>query len=125
MFGGRLPFKVTVAPDANENSAVAVDLVVVYDSKVADDLLKLPASDWFARKQQFVKDNPRKVAVHGWEWVPGQRVDDKAVSYEAGAKKIVLFANYATEGVHRRALDPQQPFHLTLGAIDFDAEVNK
>src|ERR1700736_6576693 len=29
MFGGRLPFQVTVAPDANENSAVAVDLVVV------------------------------------------------------------------------------------------------
>ncbi|MEA2464363.1 MAG: hypothetical protein QOJ98_2110 [Acidobacteriota bacterium] len=31
-FGGELPFRVTVAPDANENSAIAVDLVVVYDN---------------------------------------------------------------------------------------------
>ena len=45
MFGGRLPFQVTVDPDANENSAVAVDLVVVYDAKLVDKLLELSASE--------------------------------------------------------------------------------
>jgi len=59
MFGGALPFHVTIAPDANENSAIAVDLVVVYDAKLADELLKLPAAKWFAGKEQFARDHPR------------------------------------------------------------------
>jgi type VI secretion system protein len=125
MFGGRLPFKVTVAPDANLNSALAVDMVVVYDAKVVDQLLKLKASDWFAQKQQFVKDHPRQIAVpiQGWEWVPSQDVGKKTVTYESGAKKIVLFADYLTEGEHRMVLDPQREFDLTLGALDFTVEV--
>jgi len=54
--------------------------------------------------------------------VPGQNVGDESVRYESGAKKVVLFVNYLTEGDHRQALDPQQPFQLTLGAIDFTTE---
>lgn len=125
MFGGRLPFKVTVEPGANENSAVAVDLVVVYDAKLVDKLLELSASDWFLQKDQFVKDHPKQIDIHQWEWVPSQSVGDKSLSYESGAKKVVLFANYLTEGKHRTALDPQKPFRLTLGAIDFNVEVNQ
>jgi type VI secretion system protein len=120
MFGGRLPFQVTVDPDANENSAVAVDLVVVYDAKLVDKLLELSASAWFLQKNQLVKDHPRQIDIHKWEWVPGQSVKGKSVTYESGAKKIVLFANYVTEGEHRRVIDPQRPFHLTLGALDLE-----
>jgi len=122
MFGGRLPFHVTVAPDANENSAVAVDLVVVYDAKLVDQLLKKRAVDWFKEKQQFRFDHPKQVDVHGWQWVPGQCVGDLSVNYESGARKILLFADYVTEGEHRRALDPQQRFQLILGNIDFAVE---
>jgi type VI secretion system protein len=122
MFGGTAPFHVTVAPDANENSAVAVDLVVVYDRKLVDELTKLPAAKWFAGKEQFAKDHPGQVLIRSWEWVPGQRVGDVAVQYESGAKKIMLFANYLTEGDHRKVLDPQHPFELALDALDFTAE---
>jgi hypothetical protein len=125
MFGGSLPFHVSVEAAANANSAVAVDLVVVYDAKLIDQLLKLRAAEWFAQKEQFARDHPKQLAVHAWEWVPGQSVGDKSLTYESGAKKIVLFANYLTEGDHRAALDPQQPFRLTLHAADFEVEVKR
>src|SRR5437764_2950620 len=122
MFGGTVPFHVTIAPDANENSAIAVDLVVVYDAKLAEELLKLPAAKWFAGKEQFAKDHPGQVLIRSWEWVPGQPVGDVSVQYESGAKKIMLFANYLSEGDHRKVLDPQHPFELALDAFDFTAE---
>jgi type VI secretion system protein len=125
MFGGKLPFHVAVAPDANENSAIAVDLLVVYDGKLVDQLLKMRAADWFVQKAQFVRDHPKQLMVHGWEWVPSQSVGDLVVPYDSGAKKIVLFADYATDGDHRAVVDPQQPFRLTLGPLDFALEVKQ
>ena len=125
MFGGSLPFQVTVAPDANENSAIAVDLVVLYDAKLVEQLLKLKASDWFKQKNQFVRDHPNQVAVHGWEWVPSQAVKPQTISYGSGARKVVLFADYVSEGDHRATVDPQQSFRLLLQKIDFDVQVAK
>jgi type VI secretion system protein len=121
-FGGELPFRVTVAPDANENSAIAVDLVVVYDNKVLDQLLKLKSTEWFARKQQFLNDYSNELAVKGWEWIPSQVVEEQFVPYRSGARKVVLFADYHTDGEHRASVDPQMPFHLTLGPLDMTLE---
>ncbi|HKS24477.1 MAG TPA: hypothetical protein VJZ76_16880 [Thermoanaerobaculia bacterium] len=124
LFGGRLPFQVAIAPDANNNSAVAVDLVIVYDAKLADELLKVRAADWFDAKQkrQFLADHVGKVKVQGWEWVPDQRVEERSVSYEAGARKVIIFASYLSEGDHRAAVDPQQPFRIVLANADFSVE---
>lgn len=126
MFGGSLPFHVTVLPGANENSAVAVDLVVVYDQKLADELLKLPAVKWFSSRDQYKKDHGDQLdADNRWEWVPGQAVPPQSISYRAGARKVLLFANYDTQGDHREAINPQQPFHLVLGERDFIVEETK
>lgn len=126
MFGGTLPFGVTVESDANENSAVAVDLLVVYDTKLVDQLLQLTAADWFRKQRtQFLKDHPNQVDLHSWEWVPSQEFRKLSVSYQAGARKIVLFADYGTDGAHRCVVDPQQPFDLVLGSADVTAEPQK
>ena len=122
-FGGDLPIKVTVVPGANEDTPIALDLLLVYDPKVLDDLLKMPATAWFAKKQQFLKDHERDVAVTGWEWAPGQVVAPLSIAYKPGVRKVVLFADYVTEGDHRAVVPPQQPFHLVLGERDFSVEV--
>jgi hypothetical protein len=119
-FGGEIPFTVTVAPDANENSAVAVDVVVVYDPIALDQLMKLPARKWFADKKQFENDHRGQIDVQSWEWAPSQSVGEQSVAYHSGARKIVVFADYLREGDHRAALDPQQPFHLTLDTLNLD-----
>jgi len=123
MFGGEIPFSVTVGHEANENSAVAVDLVVVYDQGVLDQLLKLRAAEWFNVKDQFLKDHRDQVFVKGWQWAPSQRVTDQSVPYHSGARKVVLFADYATEGAHREVVDPQQKFHLELDKLDLNVKV--
>ena len=122
MFGGQLPFDVVVAPDANEDSPVAVDLVFVYDKKLLETLLKTPASEWFANREQFLKDYGNALVVETWEWVPGQQIDRMSVAYRPGARRVVLFADYVTEGEHRATADPQEPFRLVLGARDFSVE---
>lgn len=125
MFSGSLQFTAVVAADANENSAIAFDAVVLYDGKIADELLKLRAGEWFMRKAQFQRDYSRRVDVRGWEWVPGQSVGKQTITYRAGAKKIVLFADYGTEGDHRAAIDPRNAFHVDFRALDFDVQVDQ
>ena len=121
-FGGMLPVQVTVAPDANEDSPVAVDLVVLYDKKLLDELLKMPASQWFTGKAQFLADHGRQVGVQGWEWVPGQKVAPLSIDYKAGAKQVVLFADYHSVGEHRAVVQPQQPFRLILAEREMTLE---
>jgi type VI secretion system protein len=121
-FGGQLPMHVIVAPDANEDSPVAVDVVVVYDRKMLDELLKLSAAQWFAAKAQFVADHDRRIAVQGWEWVPGQKVQPISIEYRPGAKEVVVFADYHTDGAHRVVVQPQQPFRLLLAERDLVLE---
>jgi type VI secretion system protein len=121
-FGGDLPIKVTVVPGANEDTPIAVDLLLVYDQKLMDDLLKMPAATWFTKKEQFLKDHENDVVVTHREWAPGQAVAPLSIAYKPGVRKVVLFADYVTEGDHRAVVMPQQPFHLVLGERDFSVE---
>jgi type VI secretion system protein len=125
MFGGELPVQVTVDDDANDNSAIAVDMVVVYDNKLLDDLLKMPATDWFTKRDQLKKDYGDSLDITKWEWVPGQIVPSFSIPYHTGARKVLLFADYRTQGEHRAAVDPQQPFRLVLGENDLAMETPK
>jgi type VI secretion system protein len=118
MFGGQLPMTVSVSPEANRNSPVAVDLVIVYDGKLLDELLKTPAGEWFRKRDQFRRDHPDGVDVWKWEWVPGQEVGEMEISYRVGAKGGVLFADYQTPGDHRLRIDPHQAVRVTLGPMD-------
>ncbi|HEX9983242.1 MAG TPA: hypothetical protein VGF69_08260 [Thermoanaerobaculia bacterium] len=123
MFGGELPVEVRVAPDANHDSPVAVDLLVVYDKKLLDKLLATPSAEWFAKRDQFLKDYPKQLVVEAREWVPGQAVEPLTLTYRPGAVMVVVFADYGTAGDHRAAVDPQQLFRLVLGERDLAVEV--
>ena len=121
-FGGQLPIKVTVAPGANDDSAIAVDFVVVYDQKLLDEVMKVTAAEWFAKKQRFLADHPGDLIVEAREWVPGQPVAPITIPYRAGARKIVIFADYHSGGEHRAVVPPQQPSHVLLGETDLKVE---
>jgi type VI secretion system protein len=101
---------VQVAPDANQNAPIPVDLVFAYDKAVAAALAELSAADWFARKAQMRRDDPGRQAfeIWEWEWVPGQEVPAIEQSVPAGARRwvrgIFVFANYRSEGPHRLRL---------------------
>ena len=122
MFGGQIPIQVTVSPQANEESPVAVDLVVVYDEKLLGKLLEMPAATWFIQRPQILRDYADALTLEGREWVPGQEVSPLVIPYRAGARRVLVFADYGTEGDHRAAVDPQQPFRLILGERDLAVE---
>jgi hypothetical protein len=121
-FGGQLPLTVTVMPGANDDSAIAIDFVVVYDQKLLDEIVKVSAAEWFSKKSRFLADHPQELVVESREWVPGQPVAPLTIPYKIGAKKIVLFADYHSAGEHRAVVPPQQSSVITLGETDLTVE---
>lgn len=86
-------------PDANNNTALPVDVALVVGPGVADQLAKLPAAEWFRRRAQLQRDFPDSLVVLSWELVPGQSAVD--APKRAGIVDGYLFAGYGTPGDHR------------------------
>lgn len=95
------------AQDANQNSATAVDLVVIYDQNLVKSIGEMSASQYFSNTQQLLLDNPTLIDIWHWELVPGQIV--QAFTPEEGETKAYagyVFANYLTGGDHRLKVAP-------------------
>jgi type VI secretion system protein len=102
-------------PDANQNSAIAVDLVLVYDLELVNTLAKLSASKYFSMSKQLLLDNPTMLDIWHWELVPGQIVDNFTPDQEDGdAFAAFVFANYITDGDHRVKVAPDGVIKIIL-----------
>lgn len=116
---GELTMSVQVAPEANHNSPIAVDVLVVEDKDVLKLVSAMPASEWFEKRTDFERTHPNKIQLKSWEWVPGQVVDRVTVSGTGVANGVVLFANYLTKGDHRAVLPQGGRIAITFSADDF------
>jgi type VI secretion system protein len=109
--------------EVNANSALAVDIVLVRDSKLLDLLLAMPAAKYFSASSALQRSYPGQMAVLAYEITPGQRIDIPRASFSGDKVWAALaFANYATPGEHRARLqlDPDQ-LSLRFDADDFSA----
>lgn len=122
-----LLLRVHIAPRANQNRPLAVDLVAASDKRLGELLSKTPAAEWFAKRAQFERDYPRHGAleVQSWEWVPGQVVDELEIPLMSSPKAIFLFARYANGGDHRARLEPRSVTTVTLGEQEMAVESNR
>jgi type VI secretion system protein len=94
-------------PDANQNSAVAVDLVLVYNEELLKAIGQMSALKYFESSRQLLLDNPTLLDIWHWELVPGQIVEDFEPYQEKGdAFGGYVFANYLTPGDHRVKVAP-------------------
>lgn len=90
------------APDANANSAVAVDVVLVKDKAVLDTLAAMSAARYFAAKADLLRTYPDALTALGVEITPGQTIRLERRQFDAErAWAALAFANYATPGEHR------------------------
>lgn len=112
---------VTVAPDANQNSPLAVDLVLVRDSNLLKTLAKVQVSDWFRDRGTWEMDNPKHLQVMSWEWAPGQRVAPIPLDLPGGLKGGLLFVSYPTPGAKPVPVDPSHGIVLDLLTSNFAA----
>ncbi|MGQ9371234.1 hypothetical protein [Azospirillum sp. ST 5-10] len=110
-----------VAPDANANSAVAVDLVFVHDETLLPTVGELTAATWFKNRGQLTLAQPTGLQVQSFEFMPGQSVPPHAVRGRASdARAAFVFAGYGGDGPHRARIDGIEKVLLRLGAKDFE-----
>lgn len=107
-FGGQVLIDITVEPDANRNSPVAMDLLIVYDEALLSQLLKLTAKEWFTQRDQIKKDHLEDSGLETWEWewVPGQLVPPLELPLKPDAEGAIVFVDYLSAGAHRFRVDP-------------------
>ena len=124
---GKLMIKVAVSPQANNNNPVALDLVLVKDKKLLKELMKLPASEWFQKRNQYRLDYPKETGLSAgsWEWAPGQIVKIDPMPLKQKPAGGLIFANYFTPGTHRAVIDPGKPIVVTLGADTLTVTMEK
>jgi type VI secretion system protein len=89
--------------DVNNNTPVAVDIVLVSDPALLARIAELPASKWFAGREDFVRTYPKDVRYRSWEMVPGFQIDVRGDDAFAGPRVsgAFVFANYQDPGAHR------------------------
>lgn len=114
--GAKLNLDVHISPKANQNSPVALDLLVIYDPQLLSRVLGMTAKQWFEQKTQILRDYQKGESLDywSWEWVPGQEIGRLKLPLEATAKGAVLFARYLTPGAHRIRIDPTQDIKIFL-----------
>lgn len=93
------------ADNANGNSALAVDVVLVKDKSVLDTLAAMPAARYFAARADLQRTFPEALTVLAVEITPGQviQLEQKRFGAER-AWAALAFANYAAPGEHRARL---------------------
>jgi type VI secretion system protein len=114
----KLVVKVDISPQANNNNPVALDLVLVKSGKLFKELMKIPASEWFEKRNQYRLDYPKELGLKAgsWEWAPGQVVQIDPMPFKDKFAGGLVFANYIAPGTHRAVFDPTKPLVIKLGA---------
>lgn len=110
-------------PDANSNSALAVDVVLIKDKALLDSLAAMSAAKYFAAKADLQRTFPEAVTVLAVEITPGQviRLERQRYANER-AWAALAFADYANPGEHRaRLLLNNAGYVLRLDAQGFVA----
>lgn len=122
LFGGKVPVAVTISPQMNQNSPVAVEFLVIYKKPLLEKLLEMPASQWFERREQLLRDYPDGLDAWSWEWIPGQEVGVIELDFRVGAKGGVIFADYFAPGNHRATFQPHKSIRVELEDNGFTVE---
>jgi len=118
-------FTVLAGADANLNSAVALDLVLVRDDAALTLVTGMSASKWFASRNDVQVTFPQGLRIVSVEVAPGQSLRLPASAYSGQrVLGVVAFANYLTPGDHRVRVDQLSGNAVAqLGARDFSVIV--
>ena len=119
---GQLSLQVAVSSGVNQNSPVAVDVLLIEDKTFLKTAQGLSANDWFLKKAQLQRQFPKGMEVKSWEWVPGQSVAPISFVVPVDAQGAMIFANYASAGPHSAPLPMSGKVSIYLDDEDFTIE---
>jgi type VI secretion system protein len=116
---GKLSLQVALSSAANQNSPVAVDVLLIKDKSFLKTAQGLSANDWFVKKLQLQRQFPNGMEVRSWEWVPGQSVKPISFVVPVDTQGAMMFANYASAGPHSAPLPVSGKIVIFLDDDDF------
>lgn len=119
---GKLSLQVAISPAANQNSPVAVDIVLIKDKGFFKTAQGMTASDWFSKKSALQRQNPKATEVKSWEWIPGQTVEPISFVVPVDVQATMMFANYASAGPHSAVLPTSGKVAIVLEDQDFTVD---
>lgn len=119
---GKLSLEVAISSTANQNSPVAVDVLLIKDKTFLKTAQGLTASDWFSKKTQLQRQFPKAMEIESWEWVPGQTIAPVSFVVPVDAQAAIMFANYACPGPHSANLPTKGKAAVFLDDDDFRVE---
>ncbi len=110
----------TLDQDANDNSAVPVDLLIIYDADMLKVLLELEAKDYYSIANQLKADYPDLADILHWELTPGQVIKKYPIQRRSkSAQGALIFANYFAPGPHRIRLGSSEVINVHMKANEF------
>jgi type VI secretion system protein len=102
-------FSVFAVSDANLNSPIALDVVVLRDEASLTMVSTLAASKWFSSRSDLVKTFPQSLRYRSLEVAPGQTLRVAVSEFGPGrVTAVMVFADYLTPGEHRVRVDQLQ-----------------
>jgi len=113
---------------ANQNTPVAVAVLVVYDKDLAKEFSRKKASVWFAEMEQQLRDNPdmSKFDLRKWEVMPGQRISEFEMPLQGRTVEgAYVFADYLQDPVdkdtndYRFSFKAERDLVIILGEREF------
>jgi type VI secretion system protein len=107
--------KVTISTDANNNSPVIFSVVLPRNQGAMKKLLDLTAKQWFAQREQLLRDYRGDITETYYEFVPGQSVPELTQKVGRSVHQGILFVNYQTAGAHRYTFDANAPLKVSFG----------
>lgn len=109
------------AGDANHDTAVAVDLVLIEREATLATLSKIRSADWFANREDWRREYQQQIRVVSWEIPPDTRLEVPLGRAADAYVGYLVFANYPGDRPFRAQFRDVRQITVILKKDDFDA----
>lgn len=112
----RLRMQVSLTLDANGNAPVMLSILFVKSPALSQKIMEMTARQWFAKRDQIVRDSRRDLDENYYEFVPGQQVNPLDFKVNRSVKEGILFVNYGGQSPHRYVFETSKPVQISFGS---------
>lgn len=117
----------SVAPGANRDYPLAIDLVIVSDETLAQRISNMTSREWFAARESLRKTYPETLEFDSLEIAPGESLTQPGKRWSGRRVAAALvFADYFSDGNHLARLESLKGrLRIEFGATDFSVTASE